>query len=311
MGKECRQLDTFKNLTDDIYLSMINLAGTHDSCTAFVTMENMARCQSLTIKEQLASGIRLFDIRLNKSGDEFYLIHSLADCFIDEGKTQKLTFSDVLGDFEQFLKENPGESLIVSVKQDRGIMSRNFFPAFYEKYIKGNEGKWWLKNEEPTVGDIRGKMVLMRRCKVWRSFYKSTDAGLDFSHWPDQKFKSRMPKAVVISRSHRKNEDHRLVAVVQDRYTLPPEVKWKECAKPFLDECITGEGMFALHYISTSYRKKGDTLVETAKAMNGYFGEYEMKTDRAQGWFFLDFPTRELCEKIIKSNLEIYKEKVK
>lgn len=297
-------MDTFKNLDDNIYLSEVNVAGTHDSCTAFVSMENMARCQSLTVKQQLERGIRLFDIRLNKSGDEFYLIHSLADCFADESKKEKLTFSAVLDEFRQFLKENPEETVIVSVKQDRGIMSKKFFPAFYEKYIRGNEGEWWLKNENPTLSVLRGKMVLMRRCKVRRKFVRSTDAGLDFSVWKDQAGKRKThPEAVVLSAQ----EKDALIAKVQDRYTLSPDVKWCGCAKPFLDRCITDSSNFALHFISTSYRKKGDTLVETARVMNEYFGKYEMKTDKAQGWFFLDFPTKELCEKIIKSNLEIHK----
>jgi hypothetical protein len=84
-------MDTFKNLDDIVFLSEINIAGTHDSSTAFVSMENMARCQSLTVKEQLDMGIRLFDIRLSKSGDEFYLVHAIADCFTDESKKEKLS----------------------------------------------------------------------------------------------------------------------------------------------------------------------------------------------------------------------------
>ena len=63
-------------------LSQINFAGTHDSCTAFVSMESLARCQSLTVTEQLRLGIRLFDIRLNRRGDEFYLIHSVRPAFL-------------------------------------------------------------------------------------------------------------------------------------------------------------------------------------------------------------------------------------
>ena len=51
-------------LNDDVYLSTVNLAGTHDSATAFVAMEKMCRCQKLTVSQQLSAGIRLFDIRL-------------------------------------------------------------------------------------------------------------------------------------------------------------------------------------------------------------------------------------------------------
>ncbi|MBQ8503024.1 MAG: phosphatidylinositol-specific phospholipase C domain-containing protein [Clostridia bacterium] len=299
-------------LGDDILLSQINLAGTHDSCTAFVSMENMSRCQLLTVKEQLSMGIRLFDIRLNRSGEEFYLVHSLADCFSDKEKKSKLTFGEVLKDFREFLIENPLETIVVSVKQDRGIMSRSFFPAFYNKYIKGSEDEWYLKNENPSLSDCRGKMVLMRRCKVWRSFLKGTDAGLDFSYWKDQSGKRKTtPELVILSCDRHHSKDALLSAVVQDRYSLAPGKKWHDCAKPFLDGCVTEPGIFSLHFISTSHRKKGETLVETASEMNSFFSEYELRKNEAQGWFFLDFPTKELCDKIMKSNFGIYEVKEK
>ena len=288
-------------LDDGIYLSEINLAGTHDSCTAFVSMENMARCQCLTVKEQLKLGIRLFDIRLNRKGNEFYLVHSLADCYCDKEKTNKLTFSAVLSDFREFLKDNPREVLVISIKQDRGIMSRSFFPAFYNKYIKGNEDEWYLKNENPTLGQIRGKTVLMRRCKVWRKYMERVNAGLDFSRWKDQAGarKTKTEKTVLCVDSAAV-EPRILEAEIQDRYSLDCKKKWFLSAKPFLERCETSKDEFCLHFISTSYRKKGETLAETAEEMNGYFREYELK--KRKGWIFLDFPDREIVEKINLSN---------
>lgn len=288
-------------LDDGMFLSEINLAGTHDSCTAFVSMENMARCQSLTVKEQLRLGIRLFDIRLNRKSNEFYLVHSLADCYSDKKKTKKLTFAEVLSDFREFLKENPRETLVVSIKQDRGIMSRNFFPAFYNRYIKGNEDEWLLKNENPTLGLCRGKTVLMRRCKVWRKFEKSVDAGLDFSRWRDQAgTRKTKTETTVLSVDTASVEPEVLEAEIQDRYSLDCKKKWFLSTKPFLDRSETSKDKFCLHFISTSYRKKGETLAETAEEMNGYFREYELK--KRKGWIFLDFPDREIVEKINLSN---------
>lgn len=300
------------SLPDDVRLSQINLAGTHDSATAFVSLENMARCQSLTLSQQLSLGIRLFDIRLHRKGDEFYLIHSLADCYSDKNKQKKLTFGEVLEVFQKFLEENPTETLVVSVKQDRGIMSRSFFPAFYNKYIEENENEWYLKNENPCLSECRGKMVLMRRCKVWKKFLKSADAGLDFSHWKDQDGKRKVKtEELILSVDNSAKEPFVLSAEIQDRYSLDCRTKWFDSAKPFLERCETAEDKFCLHFISTSYRRKGETLVETAKEMNGHFYGYEFRKDKSQGWFFLDFPTKELCDKIMESNLEIYEVKAK
>ena len=279
-------------LSDDIYLSELNIAGTHDSATAFVAMENAARCQDKTIAEQLDMGVRLLDIRLSKKGDEFYLVHSLADCYSDKEKTMRTSFSDVLEVCKSFLKDNPQETLIVSIKQDRGIINRWFFPPFYDKYIKGDECCWYLENRVPTLGECRGKLVLMRRCRVWKSFYKKSDGGLNFSFWPDQARKRLTAKKVVL------NKD--TTAVVQDRYGLDPKEKL-QCTGHYLDIAETSKEKCVLHYISTSAKTEG-TLVGTAEYINKEFMEYPL--EKKTGWIFCDFPTVELIEKIMTSNTE-------
>ncbi len=305
-------MDTFVTLNDNIRLSQINLLGTHDSCTAFVAMENISRCQSFEVKKQLQMGVRLFDIRLYKKDDEFYLVHALADCFENEERTKKLTFTSVLEEFRSFLKENPRETVVVCVKQDRGIMSKSFFPLFYDRYIKENQSLWYLKNTNPLLGECRGKIVLMRRCYVKAQYQKSTDAGLDFSRWIDQGEKNKTnTEKLVMSIDNSNGQPEVICAEIQDRYSLAADKKWEESAKPFLDRCETGKHKFCLHFISTAHRDKGATVADTAKKVNAYFSEYELKKDKAQGWFFVDFPTKEICEKIIKSNLEIYKENLK
>ena len=278
----------FSALPDNMYLSEVNIPGTHDSCTAFCTMETVCRCQSLTVKQQLALGIRLFDIRLYRSGRDFYLCHSLADCFADNDKKTKLTFDAVLSDFCEFLKENPHETLIVSVKQDRGIMNRWFFPAFYERYIAGNENEWYLKNENPRLSECRGKTVLMRRCKIFPWWGKDKNCGLDFSHWKDQDGKRKThPLPVYLNKE--------TVATVQDRYGLEPTRKWEKCEKPFLRDCRCDEKNIGVHFISTAYRYKNETLEKTAEEMNRYFKTCSL--DEKKGWFLFDFPDEEIIEK--------------
>ena len=279
-------------LSDSTYISQLNIAGTHDSATAYVSMEKAARCQDKTIAEQLRMGVRLLDIRLNKKGDEFYLIHSLADCYSNKEKTQKLTFGEVLECCKTFLKQYPAETVILSIKQDRGIINRWFFPPFYDKYIKGYEDSWYLENKVPTLGECRGKIVLMRRCRVWKSFYKSAEGGLNFSFWKDQDRKKPIALPVKLSAD--------VVALVQDRYALAPKAKW-QCVKHYLDKAVTDKDKLAVHFISTSVRTDG-TLVPTAEYLNREFMQYDLK--KATGWILCDFPTEELIEKIMISNIE-------
>lgn len=64
-------------LPDDIYLSCVNLAGTHDSATAYVSFSKWAKCQLNPIDKQLETGVRLLDIRLCKKGENFFLFIQL------------------------------------------------------------------------------------------------------------------------------------------------------------------------------------------------------------------------------------------
>lgn len=285
-------MNILSQLDDSIYLSEVNIAGTHDSATAYVSMENMARCQDKTIAEQLSMGIRLLDIRLTKKGDEFYLVHAIADCYSDQAKTKRLTFDEVLTCCQKFLADNPQETIILSIKQDRGIINRWFFPPFYDKYIKGDESSWYLGDSVPTLGQCRGKLVLMRRCRVWKSFYETAEGGLNFSFWKDQK--SKKPKAYPVKLSKETK------AIVQDRYCLSPEPKWT-CSESYMNCALTDKNNLALHYISTSVKTDGN-LVGTAEYLNRKFMEYPLK--KKTGWIFCDFPTEELIEKIMTSNIE-------
>lgn len=282
-------------LKDDVYLSTVNLAGTHDSATAYVGMEKMCRCQSSPISEQLGMGVRLFDIRLYRKGGEFYLCHAIADCFEDEAKTKKLSFDTLLSLFCTFLRENPRETLVLSIKLDRGIQNKTFFSAFYEKYIKGNEDKWYLKNRNPLLSECRGKLVLMRRCKRKRSFLERENCGLDFSFWKDQDSKKKvhpLPLRRTVNFS----------AMIQDRYGLSYGDKWENCAKPFLDTCRTSETEFAVHFISTAYREKGADLKKGADLINDNFMKYSLRKQR--GWILVDFADEKIITKIMNSNLE-------
>lgn len=276
---------------DSRKISEINLFGTHDSLTAYVDMEKVCRCQSLTLREQFNLGVRLIDVRLNRKKDGFYLVHSLADCYEDEGKKIPLSFSAVLKNCLDFLEENPDEFIVMSVKQDRGLQSRFFFPAFYSQYIKGSEEKWYLGAEIPAVSECRGKIVLMRRCKVFPKYRRENPCGLDFSHWKDQgKSWSERIYPVTLNKTQK--------STVQDRYSLGPQRKWHKCAKPFLDRCKCDGDNICVHFISTAYRYKNESLVRTAEEMNGFFKEYDLP--EGKGWFFFDFPNESIAEKFVK-----------
>ena len=92
----------------------------------------------------------------------------------------------------------------------------------------------------------------------------------------------------------------KLCAEVQDRYRLPPEIKWTRCAKPFLDIAAPSEHRICLHFLSTCGAP--GIPAQNAEIVNAQFAAYPLCESHAQGWFFLDFIDRALCDKITRSN---------
>lgn len=283
-------------LPDDQYLSAINLAGTHDSATAFASFEKLAQCQNKTFAQQIDMGIRFLDVRLFRKRGRFFLVHGKANCYTSAEKTEKLCFDEVFDICVSFLKANPRETIVMSVKQDRGAFEKTFFKAFYEMFIRGKEPLWFLENRVPRLAECRGKIVLMRRCKRSNAFETEACCGLDFSVWEDQASRTETTPLPVYLHDT-------LSAMVQDRYRLPPSLKWDPCAKSFLDTCAPGENQICLHYLSTCGGKGVPAL--NAPIVNAAFAEYPLETGSARGWIVFDFPTEALCDKVMQSNFAL------
>ena len=90
-----------------------------------------------------------------------------------------------------FLKKNPGETVLFQLKEGNGKTGTVFFDAFYEQCIKGQEDIWFLENRIPTLGEVRGKIVLLRVVKADRSKFDDQNSGLDFGAYPHVPRKKR------------------------------------------------------------------------------------------------------------------------
>src|SRR5690349_13075092 len=58
-----------QSLPDNYLLSQLSVPGSHDAGARFEPVSGTAKCQSLTIAEQLNAGIRFLDIRCRHIGD--------------------------------------------------------------------------------------------------------------------------------------------------------------------------------------------------------------------------------------------------
>ncbi|HAQ28868.1 MAG TPA: hypothetical protein DCQ76_03845 [Ruminococcaceae bacterium] len=288
-----------KNIADETLLSMINIPGTHDSAARFVTAPTpqIFCCQDMSVKKQLLSGARFLDIRLVLSHKKFKAVHYIMRCRKNkELSGGTLLFDDILRDTAEFLKENPTETVIVSVKMDFGVNVRDFYQSFVHRYIEPQKELWYTENKIPSLGAVRGKIVLMRRCMLGTNDLSSVDNGLDFSYWEDQKGTDN-PLPLPCWFGNEENEK----AIIQDRYALTKEEKWRSAVTTMLGDYRPHKNIMALNFLSTRGNPR-----ENADYINKKFSEYPLP-DKPLGIIIFDFLTEALAEKVINTNTEAKK----
>lgn len=179
-------------------LSRITLPGTHNSAALHEPLAGTAKCQNLGLTEQLAAGVRFLDIRCRHLNDGFALHHGMVD--------QRQTFDTAIAGVAAFLKKNPSECVLVSVKEEHtpADNTRKFEDTFAAAVAK-TPGLWWPGTTIPTLGEVRGKLVLIRR------FPAAKPIGIDASRWPDN---------TVFQTA---------LLAVQDAYQVSaPDAKWRK-----------------------------------------------------------------------------------
>lgn len=158
-------------IPNHIYLGQLSIPGTHDSGAMYewrkiIEISGSAKAQSLTIHQQLNSGVRFLDMRANH---EMNIYHGAVD--------QHLKLDQVLAVLETFLRENPSETVIMSLKRENTNQNTKFdenFTKLYNKY----SSIFVKSNMLPAkLGSVRGKVILMTRF--------GSQLGLPATNWKD------------------------------------------------------------------------------------------------------------------------------
>ncbi len=285
-------------------ISLINLPGTHDSSTQFVSLSLFSRCQDTSIRQQLENGIRFFDIRLELREDVFYAVHGIANCrTLKRKKSPLLHFRDIFDNIRNFLDEYPSEAIIVAIKMERGTNADEFFPAFYEQFVEQNSSRWFLENRIPVLDECRGKMVLLRRCVTGKSRYTfdENNSGLNFANSFDSPLSSdKCPLPGLVDDLGSKLPQYSVV--IQDSFMLNPVKKWKNAVKPALDHFTPASSTIVIHYLSTAGMPFIPRL--NSQYVNSKFNVYPLLNRNNYGWICSDFPAKDQIAKVIQSNFE-------
>ncbi len=224
-----------RDISDDARVVELSIPGTHDTCSVDGLL-GFGKTQNLDLEDQLNAGIRFLDIRLSHYRDNLFVHHDV----VHMGKS----YADVLDICSSFLSQHPSEAILMSVKNegrfdsnlgrfapselfgkkgDRAnwaVRSSSFDHAFQARTwqhvedeslfynltipIPGSETVSPALTPQTTLGEIRGKIVLLRR------FEGSPHVGFDLTHWPENRhFRSRSVTSLIYA--------------VEDRYQDPGE----------------------------------------------------------------------------------------
>jgi hypothetical protein len=157
-------------------LNQFTIPGTHDTGTwplSFTVWKfiNNAKCQNLSLEEQLNAGIRFIDVRVTQSTrngqPDFEIYHS-------HEETGLWFSTDIVDVCKKFLATHPSETIIMSVKDEFG--STDDFEPNLKLYL--DPSFCLLGTNIPSLKEARKHIVLVRR-------YEFGSCGIAaHDHWP-------------------------------------------------------------------------------------------------------------------------------
>ena len=191
-----------KSLNDETPLAALSIPGTHNSPTHHHAMPSV-RCQAVPVKEQLHNGVRFLDVRVQPehhheadSGDDklaqqiptkpdLHLVHAAFGVAIFGPKY----FKDLIDDVLEFLNANPSEVILISVKREgTGNATDELLSRIMHEHYASPGSKWFTEPRLPTLKEVRGRVVLLRRFRLDEGLHKEVgDAGwgIDCTEWAD------------------------------------------------------------------------------------------------------------------------------
>ena len=183
---------------DDTKVCKLSIPGTHDTMTGMgfyqpglkYVFNLTAISQVSTLEEQMACGLRFFDIRPVVSIDTMAtdpaekqilrLSHGISE--ID------VTFEETIDQLQRYLKAHPTEFFIAKLQADNGMENQNRWTELLNKVLsKAKYQGLFVENWRPdiTVGEMRGKILWLSRYDL-RLMNAGFHYPIVYCDWPDE-----------------------------------------------------------------------------------------------------------------------------
>ena len=267
-------------LADDERICNLNIPGTHDSGTARTTIFTctFASCQSDSISEQLKKGIRYLDIRIDAN---LLVNHGGVSCY--KNLFRRLYLGDVLNYVDDFLKNNPSETVIIQLKEEgtaKGNFSKNINDelALHHTIYDASAIPSQL-----TLKDLRGKALIFTRSGSINNAY-------NYRGWSDDC-------------SYCKMNIGGSTAILQDKYNeTQPEDKMDHIRYFYSNvwENYSGTDIFYINFTSCTGIANPKSV---AKKINTSFKSFVLDNNQKKfGIVLMDNPDSSLIQDIYRLN---------
>jgi 1-phosphatidylinositol phosphodiesterase len=229
-----------RDIPDNILLTSLSIPGTHNSCSVGGIL-GFTKTQDLDLPDQLEAGIRFLDIRLSHYQDNLFVHHDvvhMGKCYADvlaacsnflklypseailvsvkdegrlDGALGRFAPSRVFGKS----RGDPMNWVVRSGSFEEAFKARTWEhvedPSLFYNLASPLPGHGLVSanlTSKTTLGEIRGKIVLLRR------FEAGQDVGFDLTYWLDNmRFRSAKNLAYAV-------EDHWRYPGEDDKYTF-------------------------------------------------------------------------------------------
>jgi 1-phosphatidylinositol phosphodiesterase len=302
-----------RDIPDDARVTELSIPGTHDTCSVDGLL-GFGKTQNLDLVDQLNAGIRFIDIRLSHYRDNLFVHHDVvhmgkcyADVldvcsnFLNDHPSETILMS--VKDEERFdstLGRFAPSEVFGKCRGDRAnwvVRSNAFEDAFQARTwqqvddeslfynltipLPGSQAVSSALTSHTTLGEIRGKVVLLRRFKGGQHI------GFDLTYWPE-------------NRHFRSGKS--LIYAVEDRYLAPGEESKYKFAIAHIEEARRRAPRDLYITFSSAINLKARGY---AKFINPRLSDYLAGSPRGRvGIIAMDYfeEPRELVSNVIRTN---------
>ncbi|KAL1592606.1 hypothetical protein SLS60_011022 [Paraconiothyrium brasiliense] len=299
-----------KGVKDDVPISRLTIPGTHDA--GAISRVWIVPTQTMFFNEQLAAGIRYFDLRAGFLGPEFKKLLKTNELVVHHGAypitrgpngngisnpmssflatglvtDSPLLIKDVLQIFYDFLNKNPSEGIIIQIKQDGsrdgdGDQDRRFADAIWA-LIDGNPAYWRLDASIPTMTNLRKKIQLVCRFTSTRA-----NRGIDVAAAWNNPQNDNLESTMAIQQTG-------YSISVQDHFSLAPALSpgFKSHAerkfalvKPLLDEAKgSGKDKWFINFSSGLVKPNATAFKKPLELATHYLDAQWLAHDETMLW---------------------------